>query len=148
MQTRIPLDLVKIENPCPADWNAMTGDDRSRFCAHCQKHVHDLSQMSLGDAERLVCESAGSLCVRMHRDEAGKLITLDYEQAVRRRWTWKILAPLTAIMALGGGWINYWIAHKPAKSAISVIAGKIAPPSRVLMGDVLGPTPQQPAPTK
>src|SRR5262245_48935557 len=94
MQHRISLDVLKVQNPCPADWSEMSGDDRSRFCQHCQKPVHDLSQMTLSDAERLVCQAAGSLCVRMHIDDAGKLITLDYEPAVRSRWTWKILAPL------------------------------------------------------
>src|SRR4051794_5315873 len=77
-QLRIPLEVLKIENPCPADWNAMAGDERKRFCQGCQKHVHNLSTMPREEAERLVCESAGNLCVRMALNAEGKFVTVGY----------------------------------------------------------------------
>src|SRR5579862_5731482 len=38
---RLPLlERVSVAAPCPADWESMTGDERSRFCGQCQKHVY------------------------------------------------------------------------------------------------------------
>ena len=38
MPRTVSLDLlsaIQIASPCTADWNAMTGDDRARFCGEC-----------------------------------------------------------------------------------------------------------------
>jgi hypothetical protein len=81
----------------------MTGDGKARFCSYCQKTVHDLSAMKLEEAERLLCESAGSLCVRFHRAQDGQVVTLDYQEQPKRR---SLLWPLTlaaAISALAAG---------------------------------------------
>jgi hypothetical protein len=39
------LDEIEIATPCPASWEAMTGDDRSRFCGQCRLNVYNLSAM-------------------------------------------------------------------------------------------------------
>src|SRR4051812_40258229 len=84
-RTHVPLEVLKIENPCPADWNAMAGDERKRFCQGCQKHVHNLSAMPRAEAERLVCESAGNLCVRMALNAEGRFVTVGYQGSTRTR---------------------------------------------------------------
>ena len=61
MSRTMPLEVIRVDEPCKADWDAMTGDAARRFCAGCQKHVHNLSAMPREEAERLVCESAGRL---------------------------------------------------------------------------------------
>ncbi|MFT4625346.1 MAG: hypothetical protein ACI8PZ_004014 [Myxococcota bacterium] len=54
-----------IADPCHADWSAMTGDDRRRFCVECTQHVHDLSAMSEPEAHDLLdALDEGRLCVR------------------------------------------------------------------------------------
>lgn len=63
-QERSILDRVRVVNPCSEDWHEMRGNDEVRFCSHCQKSVHNLSQMTRRDAERLVAKSKGQLCVR------------------------------------------------------------------------------------
>ena len=35
---------LKITQPCHEDWNTMTGDDKKRHCAVCNKHVHNFTQ--------------------------------------------------------------------------------------------------------
>jgi hypothetical protein len=82
-----PLDVIRIEEPCSQDWDRMTGDERVRFCAGCRKHVHNLSAMTRDEAERLVCEQAGELCVRYEPTPAGAVRTLDYARRLSRR-TW------------------------------------------------------------
>jgi hypothetical protein len=145
-----PLDVIRVEQPCPADWEAMVGDDRRRYCAGCRKHVHDLTRLTAAEAERLVCASAGSLCIRMARDEAGKLITLDYAPttAVKAWWMrWKFLAPLTAVLATLGGWVSVRSTARPAiptMGAVMVVGDmsplppRVAPPPppRVVMGEI------------
>jgi hypothetical protein len=49
----------------------MVGDDRARFCAHCQKHVHNLSQFTPREALDLVLRSGGRLCLSIERDSRG-----------------------------------------------------------------------------
>src|SRR4051812_2479738 len=97
MSARKPLEVLQIKTPCEADWDTMTGNAQSRFCAHCNKHVHDLSAMPRAQAERLVCENAGNLCVRFARDEAGQVLTLDYRRQKSQRWPLR----LWTLVALG-----------------------------------------------
>src|SRR5687767_12955814 len=78
MSTRHPLDLIEVQSPCSRDWSDMTGSDQQRFCHHCQRHVHDLSAMTRSEAETLICQNAGQLCVRFSRLRDGRIRTLDY----------------------------------------------------------------------
>ncbi len=59
-----PRFRLRVASPCPADWNAMQGDDRVRFCGQCVKNVYNLSAMTHAEAEDLIREKEGKLCVR------------------------------------------------------------------------------------
>lgn len=72
-----PLNDLKIASPCPADWNAMLGDDRVRYCGECKLNVYNLSGMTTEDAERLIIGAEGRLCVRFYRRQDGSVITKD-----------------------------------------------------------------------
>ena len=52
------LNAVEISEPCRADWDAMPGNDRKRFCNVCQKHVHNLSALSAPEAAGLLIVGA------------------------------------------------------------------------------------------
>jgi hypothetical protein len=100
-----PLPVIEVASPCTVDWERMTGDEQSRFCAHCDRHVHDLSAMGSEEVIDLVCESAGRLCVRFERTVGGEVKTLDYQPAPSARSRWRavisgvVLAVATAIGA-------------------------------------------------
>ena len=100
------LDVLRVETPCPQAWDAMTGDgNRVRYCEGCGLHVHNLSAMSPDDAERLVCETAGRLCVRYERTLGGRVRTLEYEPGRPRRGAWRrwtVLGMLGAAAAVFG----------------------------------------------
>jgi ankyrin repeat protein len=49
----------------------MAGNRRVRFCAHCSLHVHNLSEITPGQAMRLVRRSGGRLCLRIERGPDG-----------------------------------------------------------------------------
>ncbi len=71
------LNKIRIAKPCPASWDEMSGNDRVRFCAHCQKNVFNLSTMGADDAAVLVREKEGKLCARMYLRVDGTLLTND-----------------------------------------------------------------------
>ena len=73
----IPLDTVSVASPCHADWNAMTGDDQSRFCPSCAKNVYNLSAMTSDQAQELLQEKEGRLCIRFYQREDGTMLTKD-----------------------------------------------------------------------
>lgn len=136
---RIPLAQLRVENPCPVPWSTMTGgdaSDRSRFCAHCDRHVHNLSAMTASAAEKLVCESAGRLCVAYYPNPDGSPKTLDYQPPpAKRRFGWKFIAVLASIGAVGASAARtIWGPQAPpAATAVMLgrvaVAGMIAPPT-------------------
>lgn len=78
------LSNLTIPSPCNADWNSMTGNDQVRFCEHCNLHVHNLSEITRSQAQRLINKSNGRLCVRYHRDPNGGPCTLPLPQKLHR----------------------------------------------------------------
>lgn len=67
------LSRIHLAFHCPADWEAMEGDDRQRFCGHCRMHVHNLSAMTREEAEVLMA-SAEKPCVRFQRRADGTTV--------------------------------------------------------------------------
>lgn len=83
-----PLDKVRVAAPCNANWDAMIGNDRSRFCGQCNLNVYNLSSMTRAAAESLIARSEGRLCVRFYRRADGSIITENCPvglRALRRR---------------------------------------------------------------
>jgi hypothetical protein len=70
-----PLERVRVAAPCTADWDSMLGDERVRFCRHCELNVYNLSGMSKREAERVVAGAEGRLCVRFYRRADGSVLT-------------------------------------------------------------------------
>ncbi len=72
-----PLTNLKVASPCSADWNEMYGNDRRRFCADCKLNVYNLSGMTRNEAEQLITNAEGRLCVRFYRRADGTVLTSD-----------------------------------------------------------------------
>ena len=72
-----PLDNVKVASPCAANWDEMYGDARRRYCGECKLNVYNLSAMSRQEAETLVTETEGRLCIRFYQRKDGTVITQD-----------------------------------------------------------------------
>jgi len=68
---------MRVASPCTADWEKMTGNDRTRFCDQCQKHVYNLSAMSRAQAEALMGIAEGKICVRYYQRHDGTVLTED-----------------------------------------------------------------------
>src|SRR5438067_3180182 len=72
-----PLNNIRVASPCPADWDQMYGDNRKRFCGECKLNVYNLSGMTRDEAEALIMNAEGRLCVRFYRRRDGTMITQD-----------------------------------------------------------------------
>lgn len=58
---------LHVREPCHESWDAMPGDDRTRYCDRCRKEVHDLSARTADEAEDLLTAARRNgtrLCVR------------------------------------------------------------------------------------
>ena len=71
------LNAIEIPSPCSADWSAMPGDDRKRFCQGCQKHVHNLSALTAAEASELVSSDPVLPCIRLSRGADGTVVTAE-----------------------------------------------------------------------
>ena len=49
---------------CPKNWRDMAGDDRQRFCEHCQQYVHNLESLSAGERLKLLYGEDRHVCAR------------------------------------------------------------------------------------
>ena len=72
-----PLDSIKIASPCKANWEAMYGNERHRFCGECKLNVYNLSGMTQREAENLILQTEGRLCVKFYRRADGSVLTKD-----------------------------------------------------------------------
>src|SRR5215210_4470085 len=101
-----PLDYVRVAAPCPADWGKMVGDERVRFCGSCDRHVYNLSGMTRREAEALVTNTEGRLCVRFYRRADGTILTRNCPvglSAVRRRVARVAGSVLSAVLGFFAG---------------------------------------------
>lgn len=101
-----PLNNIQIASPCSADWNEMYGDDRKRHCGDCKLNVYNLSGMTKDEAEALVMNAEGRLCVRFYRREDGSILTQDCPVGwtkIKQRTRLYATAAASLIMALFTG---------------------------------------------
>jgi len=101
--TALPiLATARIASPCSADWNEMTGDERVRFCGSCEKNVYNLTDLPTEDAEAIILEHEGNLCVRLYQRADGTLISEDCPRglAAARRTLRRGLAAMIGLFAV------------------------------------------------
>ena len=116
----ISLDDIRIASPCKSDWNRMYGDERRRFCAECKLNVYNLSGMTRDEAEQLVMNSEGRLCVRFYRRKDGTILTQDCPvgwRAIKHRASRVGVAMSSAVFAFFAGLLSI----RAVDSAISLI---------------------------
>lgn len=74
---------LKVATPCRVSWEQMSGDDRVRACAVCNKDVFNLSTMTRDEAVGLVRAREGSFCARFFQRADGTVMTSDCGVGVR-----------------------------------------------------------------
>ena len=85
----IDIKELRVLSPCTtAEWSDK-GDDLSRHCATCDKHVYNLSVMTHDEANALIREKQGKLCIKLFHDRNGNVLTADspiYLRLLRRKY--------------------------------------------------------------
>jgi hypothetical protein len=125
------FDQIKVASPCPARWTDMSGDDRVRFCASCDRSVYDLSVLSREAAQRFLEERASEEpCVRFFRRSDGTILTSDCPVGVRRerRKQLTVAATLAGVgmLALAGA---TFLLRGTGFGSGTFVQGKIAAPA-------------------
>ena len=91
---RLRLDDLRVASPCPASWDSMVGTERVRYCTSCRLNVYNLSAMRHEDAEELIRQTEGRLCVRFFQRTDGRIMTTDCPLGVRAVWVLRLFAAL------------------------------------------------------
>ena len=78
------LSKVYIAAPCKADWDAMSGDERKRFCGAYKLNVYNVSAMSTREAADLIRNSETGPCLKLYRRKDGTIITDDCPVGLRK----------------------------------------------------------------
>jgi hypothetical protein len=121
-----PLNNIKIASPCSANWDEMVGDERKKFCGECNLNVYNLSGMTKGEAENLLLESDGRLCVRFFKRADGTILTQDCPVGwakVKRN----LSRVATAAFALVFGTLGGIFAFNSAKENDNHTTGMVSP---------------------
>src|SRR5437773_4587997 len=98
------LAKVRIASPCNARWEDMDGDERSRFCRHCTKHVYNFSEMTAQAVADLIRQREGPLCGRYFQRADGTMLTADCPVGAERpaHWLRQLLSAAAACLCLSG----------------------------------------------
>jgi len=127
-RARLPvLPNLRVASPCPADWNQMTGDERVRACAQCNKRVYNLSTMTRDEAEALIIEKEGKLCVRYFQRSDGTILLKDCVVGVKQKRKRRLVAAGAAVLLAGGGAVA-WKVTRPGKhpEQVHMLQGEVA----------------------
>ncbi len=69
------LTNVRIASPCSADWEKMIGDERVRHCGQCNLNVYNISAMTGLEAQDVIAQHEGRLCLRFYHRKDGTILT-------------------------------------------------------------------------
>ena len=141
-----PLNNINIASPCSSDWDEMYGDDRKRFCGECKLNVYNLSGMTRDEAEALITNAEGRLCVRLYRREDGSVITQDCPVGwakVKQRTRVYATAVASLLITLFSGILLVGMFSKkgPNLGRLLIPFATPTPEPRPLMGAMVAPTP-------
>ena len=94
-------NILHVASPCPADWEQMEGDDRSRHCKLCKLNVYNIKNLTGEQIESLIATHEGRVCVRMYKRRDGTIITADCPVGLGLKKRMKFLGnALAACLAL------------------------------------------------
>ena len=131
-RARLPvLDNLRVASPCSEKWADMAGDERVRACAKCNQNVYNLSSLTRVEAEALIAERNGRMCVRYFQRTDGTILLADCTVGRRNKKYRRAIAVGLAASVAGG--VAGYTAH--ARHHDEEIAGEMR------MGDI-GPTPR------
>lgn len=94
MNTRF---VPAIQKPCPKNWDAMQGDEKRRYCEHCQLHVHNLSEMSTQEQVALMESPGERKCITYTAPTNAKPVDAGTWLTLQTATGWR--KPIAALLA-------------------------------------------------
>jgi len=88
---------ISIPQPCHENWEAMTPQDKDRFCAQCAKTVIDFSALSDTQILNYLHQSTGRLCGRFAQEQVERPL-VPFKKEKKKIWWMAALMPLTLLM--------------------------------------------------
>lgn len=135
-KARLPvLDNIRVATPCPADWNKMEGDERSRHCGECKKSVFNISGLTRDEAQSLMIEKNGELCVRYFQRKDGTILLKDCSIGIAQKRKTKVIAA-GAMLLLGGAALFAFKRPSPEKLPTEKV-----PPTMMTLEPIPSPPP-------
>lgn len=152
----VSLDVfsnIRVASPCPARWEDMKGDDKTRHCEQCNLNVHNFEAMTSDEVVALVQNAQGRVCGRLFRRPDGKVLTADCPvglalvRAKARRTAARLVAAIGMVVTAGVLWAR---GHEQARTQarltmlepFATVYNKLSPTPPVvatppIMGDVV-----------
>jgi len=92
MARRDALTELRVAFDCPAKWDDMKGDGRSRHCGTCKRNVYNISDMSREEAIAFLESKGARVCVRYYQRADGTVLTKPCGKMKRVAYRGRILA--------------------------------------------------------
>jgi len=133
------LPNLRVATPCSADWNAMTGDERVRACGACNKNVYNVSTMTREEAEALIVEKEGRLCVRYFQRKDGTVLLKDCSIGIKQKRKRRVIAAGVAAL-LGGAVFAGITLPRSVRTPLSTLPDREPDHHEVMGGAMAEPT--------
>jgi hypothetical protein len=117
---------LRVASPClTAEWSSEKGEPFARRCITCDKSVYNLSLMTSDEANDLIREKHGKLCVTLYQGLNGKTLTADAPFGLRafRRYYLKARAIVLGFV------LGLWGLLTGTSSCMSVTGVPAMPPN-------------------
>lgn len=118
------VNNLQVAKPCHVGWETMSGDERSRHCAQCQLNVYNIAGMTAEDAQNLIENREGRICIRLVRRADGTVLTKDCPVGIRKyraraaRYASAALATIFGVFSVSYGQQQEWKAPDNSKPKI------------------------------
>lgn len=100
MTAKAASTQLRIASPCTQDWDSMIGNDRVRFCEHCQLSVHNLDLASRKQVRRLIARSGDRLCISYSEPAPRRVPTIPFLHKIGRRTSALAAGAVTATLGI------------------------------------------------
>jgi len=147
--SRFSLDMIEVRTPCSVPWDSMRGGDHVRHCGQCKQNVYQLSTLSKDEAEDLIRQREGKLCVRFYRRPDGSVVTRDcaavrWSRAVWNAGAFVAFGICTVFAAIGAPevWAKFekW---RDSRSNRMVMGDFCPPPGTITRPSEIAPPPRE-----
>lgn len=138
------LEGLRIASPCKASWEDMTGDDRVRHCASCDKDVYNVAGMTRAEATRMMHERLPEgVCIRMFKRADGTVLTADCPVGERKKRVRRLVMAGAGVLAGASGLWAWADATSPTLGGVEprTPVGCKMPPTMGSAAAVVAPPP-------